>query len=292
MIPVDKAHNEFVEHLKEKNRAHSTVLAYGKDVEQLLDYISNEVGKSHVHNIETEDLKSFMEKLNAEGFTKKSISRKLNSTKTFFRFLKINEYITDDPAATISHPKFETKPPRILTQTEYRALRDAARNDVRTYAIIELLIQTGIRIGELADITMDQLTFTEDEKSGKLFIPESRTTVKRTIPLNEAVTKAVKDYIAERPETDNDTLFVTRTGSQLLVRNIRSAIDRYYKKAGIEDAKVNDLRHTFIAHHLKKGASVLLISKMAGHRRIATTEKYLEHIDRESDDDDPKLETL
>ncbi|MCA9397333.1 tyrosine-type recombinase/integrase [candidate division WWE3 bacterium] len=292
MIPVDKAHNEFIEHLKEKNRAHSTILAYGKDVEQLLDYISTEVGKSHVHNIETDDLKSFMEKLNAEGFTKKSISRKLNSTKTFFRFLKINEYITDDPAATISHPKFETKPPRILTKTEYRALRDAARNDVRTYAIIELLIQTGIRIGELADITMDQLTFAEDEKSGKLFIPESRTTVKRTIPLNEAVTKAVKDYIAERPETDNDTLFVTRTGSQLLVRNIRSAIDRYYKKAGIEDAKVNDLRHTFIAHHLKKGASVLLISKMAGHRRIATTEKYLEHIDRESDDEDPKLETL
>lgn len=292
MITVDKAHNEFIDHLKEKNRAHSTILAYGKDVEQLLDYVSSELNKTHVHHIETEDLKSFLEKLDKEGFTKKSISRKLNSTKTFFRFLKINEYITDDPAATISHPKFETKPPRILNKTEYRALRDASRNDVRTYAIIELLIQTGIRIGELANIKIEDITFSESDETGKLYIPESRTTIARTIPMNEAVTKAVKEYLKERPEADNETLFVTRTGSPLLVRNIRSAIDRYYKKAGINDAKVNDLRHTFIAHHLKQGASVLLISKIAGHRRIATTEKYLEHIDRETEDEEPKLETL
>jgi len=292
MITVDTAHKQFVDHLKEKNRAESTILAYGKDVEQLVQFVSDQLNKSHVHHIETEDLKGFLKKLDDEGFTKKSISRKLNSTKTFFRFLKINEYITDDPAATISHPKFETKPPRILTKTEYRALRDAARNDVRTYAIIELLIQTGIRIGELARIKLEHLSFSEDGKAGKLFIPESRTTVERSIPLNEAVSKAVQEYMKERPETENDRLFVTRTGSPLLVRNIRSAIDRYYKKAGIQGAKVNDLRHTFIAHHLKQGASVLLISKIAGHRRIATTERYLEHIDRDSEEDEPKLETL
>jgi len=273
MIAVDTAHKQFVDHLKEKNRAESTILAYGKDVEQLVQFVSNQLNKSHVHHIETDDLKAFLKKLDEEGFTKKSISRKLNSTKTFFRFLKVSEYITDDPAATISHPKFETKPPRILTKTEYRALRDAARNDVRTYAIIELLIQTGIRIGELARIKIEHLSFSEDGKTGKLFIPESRTTV-------------------DRPDTQNDRLFVTRTGSPLLVRNIRSAIDRYYKKAGIQGAKVNDLRHTFIAHHLKQGASVLLISKIAGHRRIATTERYLEHIDRDSEEDEPKLETL
>lgn len=292
MIPVDTAHKEFVDHLKEKNRAHSTILAYGKDVEQLIEFISQQLDKTEVHHIETEDLKQFLKKLEEEGFTKKSISRKLNSTKTFFRFLKINEYITDDPAATISHPKFETKPPRILTKTEYRALRDAARHDTRTYAIIELLIQTGIRIGELARIKLDDLSFSEDGRTGRLHIPESRTTLARTIPLNEAVTKAVKDYLEERPESEEETLFITRTGSPLLVRNIRSAIDRYYKKAGINDAKVNDLRHTFIAHHLKRGASVLLISKIAGHRRIATTEKYLEHIERENGDEEPKLETL
>lgn len=292
MVPVDKAHAEFVSHLKDKNRAESTVLAYGKDVEQLLDFVSKELERSHVHHIETEDLKSFLKKLDEDGFTKKSISRKLNSTKTFFRFLKISEYITDDPAATISHPKFETKPPRILTQTEYRALRDAAKNDTRTYAIIELLIQTGIRIGELSKIKLSDITFDEDKKTATMYIPESRTTIERNIPMNEAVVKALKDYIDIRPESANEILFVTRTGSPLLVRNIRSAIDRYYKKAGIQNAKVNDLRHTFIAHHLKKGASVLMISKIAGHRRIATTEKYLENIDQNEKEGDPKLETL
>ncbi len=81
------------------------------------------------------------------------------------------------------------------------------------------------------------------------------------------------------PATEDDHLVVTRTGKPLLVRNIRASIDRYYKKAGIENAKVNDLRHTWIAHHIKQGTSLVTISKMAGHKRLATTEKYLEHVE-------------
>src|SRR5574338_131365 len=98
MKKLEEAHKEFVDHLKGKKRASATVLAYGKDIEQLVNYLS-QLQKQHVHEVKPDDIKSFLEKLQTTGYTQKSLSRKLNSTKTFFRFLKIREYITDDPAS-------------------------------------------------------------------------------------------------------------------------------------------------------------------------------------------------
>lgn len=273
MIPVHEAHNKFIDHLKNQGRSSATVLAYGKDIEQLKNFLT-ELERNKVHEISTKDLQAFMAKLSKEGYTPKSISRKTNSTKTFFRFLKINDFITDDPATLLEHPKFEMKPPRILTKTEYRALRDAARSDVRMSAIIELLLQTGIRIGELARLKISDAKF-GNAKPGELHVPAGESYPERNVPLNKAGEVALKHYLEIRPKSREDTLFVTKTGRPLLVRNIRTAIDRYFKLAGIKNAKVNDLRHTFVAHHLMAGTSLVLVSKLAGHKRLATTEKYL-----------------
>ena len=274
MIPVKEAHSKFIDHLKKQGRSSATILAYGKDIEQLGDFIG-QLNRNKVQEITTKDLQAFMTKLSKEGYTPKSISRKTNSTKTFFRFLKINDFVTDDPATLLEHPKFEMKPPRILSKTEYRALRDAARSDVRMSAIIELLLQTGIRIGELARLKTSDFKFGNSGKAGELHVPAGESYPDRNVPLNKAAEGSLKAYLEIRPESKDTTLFITKTGRPLLVRNIRTAIDRYFKLAGIRDAKVNDLRHTFVAHHLMAGTSLVLVSKLAGHKRLATTEKYL-----------------
>ena len=274
MIKIHDAHKKFIDHLTSEGRSSATVLAYGKDIEQLKDFL-NDLKKSQVHEVSTKDLQAFMAKLQKEGYTPKSISRKTNSTKTFFRYLKINELVTDDPAILLEHPKFEMKPPRILTKMEYRALRDAARDDVRISAIIELLLQTGIRIGELAKLKISDVPFANGGKAGEVHVPAGESYPERTVPLNKAAESALKKYLDGRPKTSEETLFITKTGRPLLVRNIRTAIDRYFKLAGIKNAKVNDLRHTFVAHHLMSGTSLVLVSKLAGHKRLATTEKYL-----------------
>ncbi|MCL5003985.1 MAG: tyrosine-type recombinase/integrase [Patescibacteria group bacterium] len=279
MVPLKKAHEEFVEHLKKRGRSSATILAYGKDIDQLVQFLM-ELQKSHVHEITKENLEAFMAKLASTGYTPKSISRKTNSTKTFFKFLKVQEYISDDPASLLSHPKVELKAPRILSKTEYAALRDACRQDIRTYAIIEILLQTGVRIGELARIKVDDLKFTDSDKPGELEIHPIEGHEGRIIPLNRSAQSAVKAYLKIRPDVKDKTLFVTKTGNPLLIRNIRSTIDRYFRLAEIPNAKVNDLRHTFVAHHLKRGASLVLVSKIAGHKRLSTTEKYLAYIER------------
>ena len=292
MKKLEEAHSEFVNHLKGKKRASATVLAYGKDIEQLIKYLAEDLKKAHVHEIKAEDIRTFLSNLEKTGYTQKSISRKLNSTKTFFRYLKVQEYITDDPASLVDHPKFETKPPRILSPIEYRALRDAARDDARIAAIIEILLQTGIRIGELANLRVDDIYFSENAKEGTLFVRAMENRSERTVPMNKAAESALKKYIEIRPKTTNKALFVTKTGKPLLVRNIRTAIDRYYRKAGISQAKVNDLRHTWVAHHLQSGASLVLISKVAGHKRLSTTERYLPLVEIPKGEEKLKLEQL
>lgn len=274
---IRDAHRQFLEFLKGKKHSSATILAYGKDIEQLTSFLE-ELNKQQINDIKKEDIEAFLGKLSEKGYTPKSLSRKLNSTRTFYRFLKINEIITDDPSLLVSHPHYELATPRILKPTEYRALRDAARNDSRMYAIIELLLQTGIRIGELADVRLI------DVQKDNIFVRPHEKHQERLVPLNKSAKEALNRYLQIRPNTQDDHVFITKSGKPFLVRNIRTAIERYFRIAGIDNAKVNDLRHTFVAHHLKHGVSLVLLSKILGHKRLSTTERYLSFVqDRAKD---------
>jgi integrase/recombinase XerD len=277
IIKVKDAHQEFVNFLRGKKHSSATVLAYGKDIDQLTAFLG-ELEKEHISDVTKDDIQAFLGKLSEKGYTPKSLSRKLNSTRTFYRFLKVNEYVSDDPSLLVSHPQYELAAPRILKPTEYRALRDAARNDARMYAIIELLLQTGIRIGELADIRMS------DVQGDNINIRPHEKHEERIVPLNKSAKEALSRYLAIRPQIEDDHVFVTKSGKPFLVRNIRTAIERYFRIAGIENAKVNDLRHTFVAHHLKHGVSLVLLSKILGHKRLSTTERYLNYVQERAKD--------
>lgn len=270
-IKLRDVHGKFQDFLKSKNRASATILAYGKDLDQLISFLE-ELDKKHIHEVGSDDIKAFLAKLQAKGYTPKSLSRKLNSTRTFYRYLKINEYITDDPSLLVDHPKYELNPPRVLSPLEYRALRDAASVDPRIYAIIETLLQTGIRIGELANLRLT------DINDSTLIIRAYEGHPQREVPLNRRGRDALKRYLDVRTKTESDHVFVTKTGRPFLVRNIRDAVERYFRKAGIEKVKINDMRHTFVAHHLRHGVSLVFLSKVLGHKRLSSTERYLQYI--------------
>ncbi len=281
-----KATNEqFVEYLLSRKRARATIVAYKKDIDQMLTFFQTAEKKS-VGDITKDEIDAFLKKLTSDSYTPKSVSRKINSIKTYFRFLKISNLIASDPALEVEHPKYDVKPPRILSKLEYRALRDACRGDIRMYAIVELFLQTGVRIGELASLTLS------DVKATELHIASQEGHEERMVPLNKAALEALRKYMAIRnSEAKSNALFITKTGRPLLIRNIRTAIDRYFRIAGIEGAKVNDLRHTFIAHHLMAGTPIMTLSKLVGHKRLSTTEKYLELI-KGQQSENVKLEEL
>src|SRR6266849_759982 len=112
-VKLRDAHEQFKGYLKTKSRSNATIVAYGKDIAQLVSFLE-ELRKEHVGEITKEDIQSFLAKMSKDGYTPKSISRKINSTRTFYRFLKINEFVTDDPSLLIAHPQYQLGAPRIL----------------------------------------------------------------------------------------------------------------------------------------------------------------------------------
>ena len=284
-IDLKTAHSQFLDHLGSRRRARATIVAYGKDIEQVIQFLTN-MEKKLITEVTRDELDAFLKKLTSDNYTPKSVSRKVNSIKTFFRFLKASGIVTVDPAIDIEHPKYDVKPPRILSKLEYRALRDACRGDIRIYAIVELFLQTGVRIGELANLTLS------DVKDTELHVAEEEGHAERNVPLNKAAKEALDKYLEIRNSASpTKALFITKTGRALLIRNIRTAIDRYFRIAGIDGAKVNDLRHTFIAHHLMAGTPLTTLSKLVGHKRLSTTEKYLELV-KDKQAENVKLEEL
>ncbi|HCC68031.1 TPA: hypothetical protein DEP90_02380 [Patescibacteria group bacterium] len=286
-------HKNFIIDLKEKGRSESTLIAYSKDTEQLLNFFSDK-GILKLEDTSIEILELYKKYLQDSNYTPKSVSRKINSTRTFYKYLVETKKLLDNPSDKLAHPKFETKPPRVLSEMEYRALRDVSRSDIRLYSIIEILLQTGIRIGELASLTIDDIrTQQSNSKSiDFLFIAEYGSHSSRKVPLNKSAKKAIDDYLEIRHETEEETLFITKNGRPLLVRNIRTTIDKAFERAGIKNAKVNDLRNTFIAHHLANGVSLVTVSKLVGHKRLSTTEKYLNLVENKKPETEKSLKEL
>lgn len=266
----------FIKYLQTQGKSQFTIIAYKKDLEQFIGFLTTQ-DINDIREVKKETIEKFISKLLQENYTKKSASRKLNSIRTFFRFLKNEEIITQNPSLEVAHPKYTPSPPRIFSKLEYRALRDFVRDDPRTYAIVELFLQTGVKIGELANIRLS------DIKENTLYVRAYGKTPAREIPLNKAVKKAIDNYLKVRGNSKDDHLFITRNGNPLLIRNIRQIIARCFKEVGIENATVNDLRNTFIAHQLMNGASIEYIAKLVGHKRLSSTERYLQLIKKEAE---------
>lgn len=232
----------------------------------------NEHRITQATTVTTTHLNEFVAHLSANGYIPKSVSRKINSMKTFFKFMVSQGMLPQSPAEPVIHPKFSVSAPRMLTSSEYKGLRDACRLDIRMNAIIELLLQTGIRIGEVANLKL------EDYRKNELYVRPFENNPGRTIPLGKNTVSALSNYLAIRPDVYEQALFVTKTGRPLLIRNMRAAIDRYFRIAGIKNVKVNDLRHTFVVAQIQAGVDFTYLSKILGHKRDVSINRYLLYI--------------
>lgn len=262
----------FINYLRNVGRSESTIIAYKKDIEQLTKYLQNKP----ITKTTTKDLKQYVKYLvNNKGFTKKTASRKINSLKTFFRYLTEAGKLTVDISLPVKHPEIENKPSRTLSPLEYKAIRDTARRNIRLYTMIELLLQTGIRIGELSRLKIEDIKLHNGIR--RLIIREYESNEMRIVELNDIIAEALQNYLQKRKKVQNDQgyLFTTRTGRNVLVRNIRTAVNRVFQKAGVQNARVNDLRNTFICHQIEQGMDIDKLAEIVGHKRISSTEKYL-----------------
>lgn len=269
----------FEAHLTAQNYAINTIHAYRRDVNQFLQFLEEQYLPLDALTIA--HATQFFTTLTQQGIAPSSRARKLNALRGFLAFLVQRGDIPANPFALMKAPKIDTKQMRVLKEVEYRRLRDVIRErSIRDYAIVELVLQTGLRASEVCHLRFPRdIEFSSKTVHASVTIRESKSRHARLVPLNSVAEKALRHYLNVRAkEADTDHLFLTNRKTQMTRSLLHRMLKRYFALAGIEDVSFHTLRHTFATHSIHKGTNLLVVQETLGHKHLTTTEKYLHFI--------------
>lgn len=169
---------------------------------------------------------------NKKGFASLTRKRKTVAIRSFLSFLHQEGYIDTNIANEVILPFSETTTPSVLTQTECNRVRGACAENPRDRAIVELLLQTGITLSELVNLTINDNQLEQDDR-GFIRIPGSRGKKERLIPLNTKAYVALKDYFAVREPSENNVIFLNRFGESLGESGVQKMLRKHLRRAEI-----------------------------------------------------------
>lgn len=235
-----------------RNFAERTRVEYLNDLEDLIAFLEKS-GTNKVSALALPQIERYFAELENRGFAGTTRKRKTVTIRSFLKFLYDDGYINSNLAKQVIPPFTDSKLPTYLTEAEYNRLRKACAGNTRDSAIIELLLQTGIRFSELTRLKIDDVELNED--NGFVRVPGSRGREERILPLNTKASDALKSYLAERPNTQNTSLFLNRFNDSFGERGVQKMFKKYLKNAGLERASIHTLRHTFGIQHALNGAN-------------------------------------
>jgi integrase/recombinase XerC len=225
------------------------------------------------------DLEAFLAQLDRRGLAGATRRRKVYAAKSLFTYLHRAGHISHNPTEGLVAPRSEQKEPRVLSVAEYQALLRACSHHPRDAAILELLLQTGMRLSELVGLQLGDVELpgriTRDaETVGRLHIL-GKGRKARWIPLNYKACHALKTWLDVRPE-GTSALFVTKFDQAIGPRAIQHVVHKYLREAGVSGASVHTLRHTFATHHVAQGTSLRTVQEVLGHASLKTTSIYVQ----------------
>ncbi len=279
----DNLVNEFGSYiLLEKNLSQNTRLSYVRDVKKFLEYCDR--NNINFISIKNSDLEEYLFSLKEKGYKISSLFRKTESIKAFYKFLLISQKISENPLSNFKAPKLERKLPDYLSLAEINKLLELFKgdkfNNIRTFAIVDLLYSTGMRITEVINLVLESVNLVQ------LWIRViGKGNKERLVPINENTANILKIYLSERNlkfvnKDPQSYLFLNKSGKKLSRVQIWKDIKKIAKEAGIQRNVYPHLfRHTFATHLLQGGADLKSISEMLGHSSLTTTQIYT-HLDR------------
>lgn len=277
--------DDFINYLSvERGLAMNTLTAYRSDLLQYMTFLE-EQGIGKPQSVKRKNVTDFMFSQKQDDMATTSISRRLAAIKMFHRFLMRERLATEDPTTLIDTPKLWKKVPDVLNIPEVelvlKAARGRKRQNVRDYAMLELLYATGMRVSELSELKIENINF---EIGYIRCIGKGRK--ERIIPIGRKSKEALIHYCADfRPEFVKDKfithVFLSRLGKKISRQSIWKMIKVYALKAKIKkEITPHTLRHSFATHLLEHGADLRSVQEMLGHSDISTTQIYT-HVDRE-----------
>src|SRR5262245_39541264 len=241
-MTLEKGLAAFLDAMLGKNRSAATLRAYRTDVLQFITFLQeNNVAITGVADVGKVDILEYLAALARKKLTGVARARKVSAIREYFRLLEDMEVIERSPAAGIETPKREKHTRVFLRSDEYAKMLSLAGGNPRDYAILQVFLQTGIRVSELAALELSDIDLTKPA-----ITVHGKGNTEREIALEKRGVQALKNYLAVRPVSLSDFIFLNYKGEPISERGIRSQVVKYRKDAGItKRASCHTLRHTF-----------------------------------------------
>ena len=277
-----KAVEQFLRHLEvERNASALTLKSYREDLTALCAYLQEAMGECPApQDVTTLHLRGYVASLAEKGYAKTTISRRLASLRSFFRFGQRDGWATSNPARPLRNPRRGRTLPHFMSAEDVTRLLGApSAKDamgLRDRAILETLYSAGLRVSELAGMSDGDLDLAE----GVIRV-RGKGRRERLSPLGSYAIAALNAWLAKRrlagqaAATDRSPVFVNKFGKRLTTRSVARMLEKYLKLTGLDRRTTpHTLRHSFATHLLDRGADIRSVQELLGHRSLVTTQIY------------------
>jgi integrase/recombinase XerC len=274
---VEKAVDDFLRELRQRNASPHTIKGYAKDLEVFAAYI----GASDWKSIDHVRIRGFLSHLYERRLSKPSVARALAAVRSLYRWLARQGVVVQNPAALVSTPKLPKKLPRVPTIEEMNSvfngnLPETCPFPERDQLMLELLYGCGIRNSELTGINLEDVSVA----NGVILI-RGKGKKERYVPFGESARDALTCYLPVRQKLLADkrkatpALLINQRGGRLTTRSVGRIVKKIAIARGLSpDVHPHTLRHAFGTHMLEEGADLRAIQELLGHERLSTTQRY------------------
>jgi len=223
---LEQALSDFLTSLTGKNRSVATIRAYQTDIHQFIGWLheNNLVLLSPVQ-VQRVDITEYLASLSARQLSGVSRARKVSALREYFRYLVDHGLLSTSPMTGVETPKREKHDRTALSRDEYMAMLSFAGGSARDYAILQVFLQTGLRVSELVNLRRDDV----DLINHVLCVRAGKGMAARSIELERKASQAVKNYLSIRPQVLCEQLFLNYTNTPISERGVRKMVAKYLK---------------------------------------------------------------
>jgi integrase/recombinase XerC len=274
---IERAIDDFLDSLRQRNASPNTVLAYSKDLAQFAAFVD----ATDLRAIDHTRIRAFLAHLYERGLSKTSVARSLAALRSWFRWMAREGMVEQNPASLVSTPRLPKSLPRVPTIEEMNTVLDAptpeeAAFPERDRLILELLYGCGLRNSELVGLDLNHVSWPNEA-----MLVHGKGKKQRYVPFGGSAREAMERYLPARQKLLADrkrstpALLLNRLGGRLTTRSVGRIVKRIAISQGLSpEVHPHTLRHAFGTHMLEEGADLRAIQEMLGHERLATTQRY------------------
>jgi site-specific recombinase XerD len=275
---------DYKEYLEQTGKSANTVKAYVHDVGAFSSWYEQTTGDEFAPGIvDPREITEYRGHLLQRGSSPATVNRRLVSLRRFFLWAKKQGMINDSPFEMLEKVRVKEQKdvaPRWLSRKEQLSLLRAVRQgkNQRDLAIIQLMLGAGLRISETGALKVSDLEL--NDRSGRVHVRTGKGMKSRSIPLSLHVRRALQAYLKERPDEDEEDLFLGQRGP-LSEWGIHAIVKKYAYQARLEGVTAHTLRHSFAKNLVDSSTPLDQVATLLGHESLDTTRIYTQPSERD-----------